>query len=418
MQQGDIVTFYSYKGGVGRTFALANIATLLCQWGYKVLCVDWDLEAPGLDIYFKDGLTKDTRFGLIELIQDRMKNKKSQLDKYLCSIHFKNSKSPLSLLKAGNRNKEYIGKLQNLNWGELYENNNLGNVLENLRNEWKEKFDFVLVDSRTGITDIGGICTVQIPDFLVVFLTANDQSIDGTNEIIERIKDARGKLSVDRGNLLIMPIISRFEFRTEYELSQKWLDKFAQKLNHIYLEWLHRDVSVKKLLNHLRIPYLSYWSFGERLPVVLRGTDDKEDIGYAFETVAAIISQRFGRSNILVRNRENYIDKAKKVNRKKVSIQKGDLQKTNKELVYWNNYLQSARPSDITIQEILELEGIINKHYKTSKMEKGITNYIEDALITISTLSAMVKSSSKNRYDEKFMKMLLRLRDLIKFIVS
>ena len=46
---GEIVTFYSYKGGVGRSMALANVATLLSQWGYRILMVDWDLEAPGLD---------------------------------------------------------------------------------------------------------------------------------------------------------------------------------------------------------------------------------------------------------------------------------------------------------------------------------------------------------------------------------
>ena len=41
-----IYTFYSYKGGVGRTMALANIAELFYQSGKKVLMVDWDLEAP------------------------------------------------------------------------------------------------------------------------------------------------------------------------------------------------------------------------------------------------------------------------------------------------------------------------------------------------------------------------------------
>ncbi len=53
MSEGTIITFYSYKGGVGRTFALANIAALLSTWGYKVLCIDWDLEAPGLHFYFQ-----------------------------------------------------------------------------------------------------------------------------------------------------------------------------------------------------------------------------------------------------------------------------------------------------------------------------------------------------------------------------
>ena len=47
-----IYTFYSYKGGVGRTMALANIAELFYQVGLKVLMVDWDLEAPGLERFF------------------------------------------------------------------------------------------------------------------------------------------------------------------------------------------------------------------------------------------------------------------------------------------------------------------------------------------------------------------------------
>ena len=49
MTSGQVVTGYSYKGGVGRSFALANMAVLLAQWQLRVLCVDWDLEAPGLD---------------------------------------------------------------------------------------------------------------------------------------------------------------------------------------------------------------------------------------------------------------------------------------------------------------------------------------------------------------------------------
>ena len=55
---GTIVTFYSWKGGVGRTMALANVAIQLARKGHSVLAVDWDLEAPGLNRYF---LGKDAR---------------------------------------------------------------------------------------------------------------------------------------------------------------------------------------------------------------------------------------------------------------------------------------------------------------------------------------------------------------------
>lgn len=66
---GQIVTFYSYKGGTGRTMALANIACLLgLDQGRKkggadagvperVLALDWDLEAPGLHRYLRPYLS-------------------------------------------------------------------------------------------------------------------------------------------------------------------------------------------------------------------------------------------------------------------------------------------------------------------------------------------------------------------------
>ena len=49
---GTIVTFYSYKGGTGRTMALANVAWILASQGKRVLAVDWDLESPGLHQYY------------------------------------------------------------------------------------------------------------------------------------------------------------------------------------------------------------------------------------------------------------------------------------------------------------------------------------------------------------------------------
>jgi MinD-like ATPase involved in chromosome partitioning or flagellar assembly len=51
-QPGRVYTFYSYKGGVGRSMALVNVGVLMALEGHKVLLIDWDLEAPGLEIFF------------------------------------------------------------------------------------------------------------------------------------------------------------------------------------------------------------------------------------------------------------------------------------------------------------------------------------------------------------------------------
>ena len=66
-----IYTFYSFKGGVGRSMAMAGVAYLLAERGLRVLVIDFDLEAPGLERYYSEhGEAQRVREcpGLIDLI--------------------------------------------------------------------------------------------------------------------------------------------------------------------------------------------------------------------------------------------------------------------------------------------------------------------------------------------------------------
>ena len=68
---GQIVTFYSFKGGTGRTMALANVAWILAANGKRVLIADWDLESPGLHRFFQpfmDARASD-RPGIVDLVR-------------------------------------------------------------------------------------------------------------------------------------------------------------------------------------------------------------------------------------------------------------------------------------------------------------------------------------------------------------
>src|SRR5712691_6802777 len=71
--RGHIITFYSYKGGTGRSMALANFAWIVAASGKRVLAIDWDLEAPGLHRYFRPFLADPDLFetdGLIDMFWD------------------------------------------------------------------------------------------------------------------------------------------------------------------------------------------------------------------------------------------------------------------------------------------------------------------------------------------------------------
>src|SRR5579872_4728623 len=75
-----ILSFYSYKGGVGRSMALANIGTLLAKWGNKVLLVDLDLEAPGLEQFFEQREELEREGVTISFKSNRIGNAQGMID--------------------------------------------------------------------------------------------------------------------------------------------------------------------------------------------------------------------------------------------------------------------------------------------------------------------------------------------------
>ncbi|NEP17811.1 MAG: ParA family protein, partial [Leptolyngbya sp. SIO4C1] len=178
-----IITFYSFKGGVGRTMALANMAVLIAQMGYKVLMVDWDLEAPGLPRYFANYEMSNGGLGLLDLLEAKICQSLKNINwqRYISTLSLEKNRK-LHLMSSGEPTQNYAGRVLDFNWEIFFEEYDGSNFIEYLRNFWKEEFDFVFVDSRTGITDSGGICTIQIPDVLAIVFTANYQSLYGAKE--------------------------------------------------------------------------------------------------------------------------------------------------------------------------------------------------------------------------------------------
>lgn len=300
---GKVITFYSFKGGVGRTMSLSNVAALLSKWGKRVLIIDFDLEAPGVEKYFS---SQDFYFskkrtecnGVVDILSTLIKSQ-TKIKWQDCLIHVSSTKHNINcdIIPAGKETLEYASHLQNLNWDFLFEKCNLGKELEAMRNEWLREYDFVLIDSRTGISDIGGVCTIYLPDIIAFLFTTNDASLNGCIDVIRRAKESRNKLPYDRSMLVTIPIPSRDESRTEFESSLRWKNIFEEKLNTLYSDWLPRDITVKSAIDILKVPYIPYWSFGDRLPVIEEGTSENS-IGYSYEKIALLINNDFEWSKV------------------------------------------------------------------------------------------------------------------------
>jgi len=298
----NIVTFYSFKGGVGRTFCLANVATAMTRWGYRVLCVDWDLEAPGLHHYFQ---IEGPSHGMIDLILGKKKWKEV--------VYKNNDKFPrLDLIASGDGSKTYMEKVGSANLQDLYERGGLAEKIELWREEWSYNYDFVLIDSRTGLSDLGAICTAHLPDIVVCSFIANYQNISGTSRIIESARTARQQIPYDRNSLWFVPILSRFEIQEEYERATEWRSRAFEAFAPIVEEWIQPGVKSEDVMALLTLPYVPYWSFGEHLPVIEEQFAAPESLRFRLEGIGGLLSRGLSNSKFFVENPRQYVESARK----------------------------------------------------------------------------------------------------------
>jgi tetratricopeptide (TPR) repeat protein len=180
------VTFYSFKGGVGRTLSMMNTAYRLSARGRTVFILDFDLEAPGVDVFFPS--TQPSR-GLLDCIaQYSETGSVPPIEEFVSEMSW-NNPGKAFYVSAGRRDSNYQSLLAKLNWKDFYARHQGFYFVENLKAAIQVLYkpDYLLVDSRTGLTDISGICTLQLPDLVVLLFGLNDQNLIGTSQIYRTI---------------------------------------------------------------------------------------------------------------------------------------------------------------------------------------------------------------------------------------
>lgn len=234
--EGRIVTFYSYKGGTGRSMALANVGWILASAGFKVIALDWDLEAPGLHRYFHPFLLDpeiSASEGVIDIVTEFATGAMSKqasanpdwflpfadVTRYAQSLRWPHFSKPgrLDYIPAGRQDAGYPVRVNSFHWKRFYEELGGGVFLEALKRSLRSEYDFTLIDSRTGVSDTSGICTVQMPDNMVVCFTMNSQSIQGAGAVARSAFEQRSRSGSSRP-LRVWPLPCRIELAERSKL--------------------------------------------------------------------------------------------------------------------------------------------------------------------------------------------------------
>jgi MinD-like ATPase involved in chromosome partitioning or flagellar assembly/Flp pilus assembly protein TadD len=186
-----VITFYSFKGGVGRTMALANVALELARTGRRVLMVDFDLEAPGLDTFDVLKPERPTP-GIVDFVTSY---RRTGIAPNVCDFIYEpqitvGTPGRVWVMPTGKQDEQYAQQLYSIDWQQLYSQQDGYLLFEDLKEQWRQKLkpDYVLVDSRTGHTDVGGICTRQLPDAVAILFFPNEQNRRGFEVVVRNVR--------------------------------------------------------------------------------------------------------------------------------------------------------------------------------------------------------------------------------------
>ncbi len=301
---GTVVTFYSFKGGTGRTMALANLGWILASQGLRVLVVDWDLEAPGLHRYYHPLLVDPELHGtdgLIDMLRAYVDEAlpgpdrpgpgpdprewlaaPGRLERYLCGLALDlPDGGKLDLMPAGRQNAAYSAAVTSFNWRSFYTRADIrgAEFLYALREQWTSGYDYVLIDSRTGVSDTSGICTVLMPDTVVDCFTLGAQSIRGGVDAARAIVDA------DEREIRVLPVPMRVE-----DAERAGLAAGRDLAHDAFDPYLERWLSPERRADYWRdveVPYKPFYAYEEVPATIVDRPQQGRSLLGAFERLAA-----------------------------------------------------------------------------------------------------------------------------------
>ena len=232
-----VALFYSFKGGVGRSTALAACALHLASEGDRVVVLDADLDSPGVGSLLGglDGTT--AAWGVVDYLLERpiVEAAGLDLDDYYHRV-------PSSLLPgggeilvfpAGTPGDGYVDKLARLDYGvpQGGQKHPFVALLEHVREELGPRW--LLIDARAGLGDVSGFLTGGLCHVHVLFGTMAEASWQGLGMVIDRLGGDRLRGAAPQAECIT---VAAMVPRTQESLYQGLVERFAERGRDLFSE--------------------------------------------------------------------------------------------------------------------------------------------------------------------------------------
>lgn len=262
-----VVTFYSFKGGVGRSTALGLVAGILASRNRRVVMVDFDLEAPGISVLFQTDVENinEEQYGVLDYLHQRYLTPDQNIptiDNCICQINL-DTRGELFLVPAGEYNENYIHRLADLDRhtlqsfyrGEI-------NPVQQLITDIKDRLDpdVILIDARPGFNDTSAIALFDLADTAIICFSPTDQSFEGLRWVVQAVKKQRDYQGKPDIRFLLTPIAPvgdelqrNWTNRVENWIEDHWGLPVGTKVEELYYKILYNPniATLSSLVNNV-----------------------------------------------------------------------------------------------------------------------------------------------------------------------
>ena len=183
-----IVTFHSFKGGVGRTTLVAAYAMRLSARVRppRIAVIDLDLEAPGVGSLFD----VSTERGVLDMLVDHIATGRIDLGAASSPAQLTSGFGQnITVFPAGRVNDSYVQKLARLDFtsSEPGGDNPVGVALAAMLLAIKPDFDVILLDARAGLHDIAGMSLHGLAHVDVLVFRGTTQNLTGLGQTLRTL---------------------------------------------------------------------------------------------------------------------------------------------------------------------------------------------------------------------------------------
>lgn len=230
-----VISFYSFKGGVGRTTALCSLAIQRARVGDRVVVLDLDLDAPGVGTLLTSGTdVPGAQWGVVDYLLERPIVPRVDLRDYYhaCAREAVTGAGEILVVPAGRMDEGYLEKLARIDLDPPPSSkvHPLGQLLLQVREELEP--NWLLLDCRAGLSEAAGSALRGLAHLNVLFGAQSEQSWQGLRLVIERLGAQRVKQDQPQAECLLVqamvPANPETGTLTESAFAASARDEFAE----------------------------------------------------------------------------------------------------------------------------------------------------------------------------------------------